>query len=194
VIILNRADYRQAWSTSDIRADTALKVQTSAQRASQADDLAWQGLSRMGQITFLLIAAAVLALAAAMGAGIWQRRASFAAKRSEGFSPLQLRQMLIVESVLVLGTGAIVGAIAAAYGHLLSDRFLRQTTGFPAPFTIEGIHSIETILIVIIGALVVLAIPGYKASVVSQRWRYRSNTTDSGAVDDSAGSYQHAQV
>ncbi len=187
-IILAGSDYRRAWASSDVSAlevDTrggvavsavkrtlerllgpgaALTVQTSGERAAQADALARQGLSRMSQITLLLMVAAALAMAAAIGAGIWQRRASLASLRLHSFSPWQLRGVLACESVLVLGTGALAGAAAGIYGHLLCDRYLRLTTGFPAPFAIEGIHTVQTILLIVTGALIVLAIPGYVAS------------------------------
>jgi putative ABC transport system permease protein len=190
-IVLSSPDYRRAWASSDATAlevstraggdipairrevehalgpGSALTVQTSGERAAQADALARQGLSRMSQITLLLMIAAALAMAAAIGAGIWQRRASLASLRIHSFSPWQLRGVLTCESILVLGTGGFAGAAAGVYGHLLCDRYLRLTTGFPAPFAVEGIHTIQTILLIVIGALVVLAIPGYMASQVS---------------------------
>jgi putative ABC transport system permease protein len=189
-IILDGPDYSRAWATTDATAlevdtraganpatvkraveralgpGTALTVQTSAERAAQADALARQGLSRMSQITLLLMVAAALAMAAAIGAGIWQRRSALASLRIHSFSPWQLRGVLTSESVLVLGTGGLVGAAAGMYGHLLCDRYLRLTTGFPAPFAVEGIHTIQTILVIVIGALIALAIPGYVASHV----------------------------
>ncbi|MGD0453383.1 MAG: ABC transporter permease [Solirubrobacteraceae bacterium] len=187
-IVLSSADYRRAWASTDASAlevDTrpgadistvrravqgvlgpasALTVQTSGERAAQADALARQGLSRMSQITLMLMIAAALAMAAAIGAGIWQRRSSLASLRIHSFSPWQLRGVLTCESILVLGTGGLVGAAAGVYGHLLCDRYLRLTTGFPAPFAVEGIHTIQTILLIVVGALAVLAIPGYIAS------------------------------
>jgi putative ABC transport system permease protein len=190
-IILNSADYRKDWGTTDASAleiDThpganlqavrsavqstlgsgaALQVQTSGERAAQADALARQGLSRMNWIALLLMIAAALAMAAAMGAGIWQRRSTLASLRIHSFSPAQLRVILLYESILVLGTGALVGALAGVYGHLLSDRFLRLTTGFPAPFAVGGGHTIQTILIIVLAALAALAIPAYAASQVS---------------------------
>ena len=189
-IIINTSDYRKAWGTSDASAleiDTrpganipatvrgvqralgpgsALKVQTSTQRAAQADALARQGLSRMNQIALMLMIAAALAMAAAMGAGIWQRRATLASLRINSFSPRQLRAILAYESLLVLCTGAVAGAAAGSYGHLLSDRFLRLTTGFPAPFAFGGGHTLQTILFIVLAALIALAIPGYAASQV----------------------------
>ena len=190
-IILAGADYRRAWASADpsaLEVDTrpgvdvatvrhaiqralgprsALVVQTGGERAAQADALARQGLSRMSQITAMLMIAAALAMAAAIGAGIWQRRSSLASLRIHSFSPWQLRGVLTCESILVLGTGGVTGAAAGVYGHLLCDRYLRLTTGFPAPFAIEGVHTIQTILVIVVGALVVLAIPGYVASQVS---------------------------
>ncbi len=187
-ITLNTSDFARAWGTSDLSAleidtqpgarvptikrdvqrllgpSTSLRVQTSHERAAQADALARQGLSRMNEIALLLMIAAALAMAAAMGAGIWQRRASLASLRIHSFSPRQLRSVLTYESILVLGTGALAGAIAGVYGHLLSDRFLRLTTGFPAPFAIGGMHTIQTTLLILLAALAALAIPGYFAS------------------------------
>ncbi len=193
-IILGGADYRRAWGSTDATAlevstkpgadvvavkrevkallgpASALTVQTGGERAAQADALARQGLSRMSQITLLLMIAAALAMAAAIGAGIWQRRASLASLRIHSFSPWQLRAVLACESVLVLGTGGFTGAAAGVYGHLLCDRYLRLTTGFPAPFAVEGVHTLQTILLIVVGALAVLAIPGYVASEVSPQF------------------------
>ncbi|HYB24926.1 MAG TPA: FtsX-like permease family protein, partial [Solirubrobacteraceae bacterium] len=190
-IILGDSDYRRAWASTDASAlevdtrpgvsiptvrravqralgpGTALTVQTSGERAAQADALARQGLSRMSQITLLLMVAAALAMAAAIGAGIWQRRSALASLRIHSFSPWQLRGVLTCESVLVLATGALAGAAAGVYGHLLCDRYLRLTTGFPAPFAAEGAHTIQTVLLIVAGALIVLSIPGYAASRVS---------------------------
>jgi putative ABC transport system permease protein len=190
-IILNSSDYSKAWGTSDTSAleiDTrpganlatvkhsvhaalgsqdALKVQTSNERATQANALARQGLSRTNQISLLLIVAAALAMAAAMGAGIWQRRAALASLRIQSYTPWQLRTILAYESTIVLGTGAVGGALAGVYGHLLSDRFLRLTTGFPAPFAWGGAQTIRTILIILLAALLALAGLGYAASNVA---------------------------
>ncbi|HTW41112.1 MAG TPA: ABC transporter permease [Solirubrobacteraceae bacterium] len=189
-VILDSSDYTRAWATTEATAlelDTrhgadlttvkqavqralgpgsALTVQTSGERASDADALARQGLSRMSQITLLLMVSAALALAAAIGASIWQRRPALASLRLHSFGPWQLRGVLACESLLVLGTGALTGALAGMYGHLLCDRYLRLTTGFPAPFAIEGTRTVQVILLIVIGALAALAFPGYAASLV----------------------------
>jgi putative ABC transport system permease protein len=139
-------------------------VQTSAGRAAQADALAREGLSRLTQIALLLMVAAALAMAAAMGASIWQRRASLASLRLQSFRPSQLRAILLCESTLVLATGSLVGAAIGLYGHALIDRYLRLVTGFPAPFSTGAPQMLETIGAILGAALLVLAVPGFIAS------------------------------
>ncbi len=187
-IVLNDSDYRRAWANTDPSAleidispganqavvqhavasvvgrDGGLRVQTSTERAAQADVLAREGLNRLTQISFLLMITAALAMAAAMGASIWQRRRSLAALRIQSFRPAQLRGVLFCESVLVLGTGCAMGLLTGVYGHLLSDHFLKLTTGFPAPFSPGGLQVLRTVAVVMLAALAVLAVPGYLAS------------------------------
>jgi putative ABC transport system permease protein len=185
-IVLNDLDYRRAWGSSDpsaLEVDLApgadpsavqrkvsalagagLSVQTPASRAAQADALAREALSRLTQIAWLLMIAAVLAMAAAMGASVWQRRPSLASLRIQSFRPAQLRMILLCESALVLATGALVGAGTGLYGHALIDRYLRLVTGFPAPFSPTVAQTFETIGLVLGAALVVLLLPGVIAS------------------------------
>ena len=187
-IVLSAADYRRAWESADPSAlevdvrrgtnpqsvrseiqralgpETGLQVQTSAQRAAAADALARQGLVRLTQISLLLVVAAALAMAAAMGAAIWQRRPALASLRIQSFQPRQLRGVLIFESGLVLGTGCLVGALAGIYGHLLMDYYLKLTTGFPTSPSSQLSQTIEMVLLVVVAALLALAGPGYLAS------------------------------
>lgn len=189
-IVLNDSDYRRAWANADpsalevqlrpggramavkhaveglIATDGGLRVQTSPERAKQADMLAQEGLSRLTQISLLLMIAAALAMAAAMGASIWQRRSSLASLRIQSFRPSQLRVVLLCESLLVLGTGCVMGAIAGVYGHDLINRYLQSVSGFPAPFAPAAAQTIETVLAITAAALIVLAVPGFLASQV----------------------------
>jgi putative ABC transport system permease protein len=192
-IVLNDSDYSRAWASADpsaleidVRAGVSLltvkraveglaggggglAVQTSAGRAARADALAREGLSRLTQIALLLMIAAALAMAAAMGASIWQRRRSLASLRIQGFRPSQLRMILLCESALVLATGSLAGAAAGLYGHALIDRYLRLVTGFPAPFSVAAPQMLETIGVIIGAALIVLAVPGLIASQAPAR-------------------------
>jgi putative ABC transport system permease protein len=187
-MVLSASDYRRAWRSADpsaLEIDTApgarplaverqvqarlgsasgLQVNTTAARAGEAYALAREGLSRLTEIARLLIVAAAFAMAAAMGASIWQLRRSLASLRIQSFRPAQLRLILLCESALVLATGSVVGAAAGLYGHALIDRYLRGVTGFPAPFSAAAPQMLETIAVVIGAALVVLALPGFVAS------------------------------
>jgi putative ABC transport system permease protein len=192
-IVLGAGDYRRAWATDDptalevdLAAGTdpararaalqralepgwALTVQTRAQRIDQYEALAREGLDRLSVISKLLLVAAALALAAATGAAIWQRRRAIAAYRLHGFLPAQLRRALLLEAGIVLGTGCLAGALAGAYGHLLLDRWLRLTTGFPAPFSFAGWQMVETFAVVATASVALVLVPSYLATRVPAR-------------------------
>ena len=92
--------------------------------------------TRSSQIWTLLLVAAALAVAAALSATIWQRRARLASLKIQGYHPVQLWSGLLLESGVMLGVGSLTGAIVGIYGHALAGRWLTTTTGFPAPFSI----------------------------------------------------------
>ncbi|MBS1869487.1 MAG: hypothetical protein JSS99_07460 [Actinobacteria bacterium] len=190
-LILGAADYRRGWATS---APTALEVdlapgadreavrravvraaggaaggllvQTAAERAAGINASAREGLSRLGQISALLLVAAVLAMAAAMGAAIWQRRTSLAALRIQSFSPRQLWRVLLLEAGVVLGAGCLTGALVGVYGQVVIDRYLQTVTGFPVASTVAGWSTVEIVALVLAAALAVVAIPGWFAARV----------------------------
>jgi putative ABC transport system permease protein len=187
-IVIDREEYRRAWGLRDptalqievrpgasapavaaaVRRElgprSALVVQTAAERARSAGQSARAGLSRLGQIAILLLVGAALAMAAAMSAAIWQRRASLAALRLQSVRPGQLWTVLLAESAMVLGAGCATGALAAVYGQFLIDRYLRLTTGFAAPFKLAGLPAIEAFAGVMAMALLAIAIPGWLAA------------------------------
>ncbi len=191
-MIIAGADYRRAWATSaptalevDVAAGAdhaavqrgvaqavgdglggGLVVQTAHERAAGIDASASQGLARLGQISALLLVAAVLAMAAAMGAAIWQRRASLAALRIQSFSPRQLWRVLLLETSVVLGAGCVTGALVGIYGQVVIDRYLRAVTGFPVVSTLAGWSTVEIVGLVVVAALAVVAIPGWFAARV----------------------------
>lgn len=187
-VILNANDYRRAWATNDptafevdvrpgvspsvakrdvqraIGPGPALTVQTAAERKVQYDRLAGDGLRRLNQISVLLLVAAALALATATGAAIWQRRAAFMDYRYQGFMPGQIWTALLIESGIVLGTGCAVGAVVGIYGQFLLGRWLRLTTGFPAPFEPSLLAALATVGLVVVAALTIVAGPSYRAA------------------------------
>jgi putative ABC transport system permease protein len=189
-VVLGQRDYRDRWletAPSAFELDVApgaadaavrraalaalgpasgLQVQTSAERAGEADALAREGLGRLSQIALLLTAAAVLAMAAAIGASVWQRRPALASLRIQGFRPHQLRVILLWESGLVIATGSAVGAAAGVYGHALIDLYLRSATGFPTVFSISASDLLLAVGAIVGATLALLAVPGAVASRV----------------------------
>ncbi|MBS1868901.1 MAG: ABC transporter permease [Actinobacteria bacterium] len=192
-VVLNANDYRRAWLTDDpsaievtlrpgtapaaarravqatLGSRTALRVQTYAQRDRQFEVLARQGLARLSQISALLLIAAALAMAAAMGAAIWQRRVPLARMRIDGFEPARLWMTLMVEAAVVLAVGCVIGATVGTYGHLLGGRWLTSSTGYPVPFAIGWLSAATTCVLVGAGALAVTTIPGAFAANASPR-------------------------
>jgi putative ABC transport system permease protein len=192
-IILTTGDYQRLWQTANPsaleinlkpavfasamkrRLDKALgawpglRVQTMGERKAQYAVDSRQGLQALGEISTLLQIAAALAVAFALSAVIRQRRARLASLKIQGYDMLQLWRALLLETAVILGVGCAVGAVFGVYGHALAGRWLRLTTGFPAPFSL-GLGQVGLTLALVCGiALVVVAIPGFAAARVSAR-------------------------
>lgn len=192
-LVVNAADYRADWGTEHpsaieltlapgahaaavrraveraIGPATGLQVQTSAERSEHANGVARDGLARLSQISTLLLIAAGLAMAAAMAAGLYQRRIVIAQMRIMGWKPPKLWRALLLETTLVLGVGVIVGALAGLYGHYLGDRWLALTTGYPAPFALAGWQTIGIGALVAVVALAIASVPGWFVARTSPR-------------------------
>jgi putative ABC transport system permease protein len=189
-IILNADDYARAWGTSEPSAyqlelkpgvpiamaqrevqralgpGSGLGVQTAAQREESDRGAQRQGLARLSQIATLVLIAAVLAMAAAMGAMIWQRRGRLASMKVDGYDDGELWRALLCESALLLGAGCSIGAAFGLYGQLLLSHTLATVTGFPMVFSIAAPIALASFALVSAAAVVIVAIPGYFAARV----------------------------
>jgi putative ABC transport system permease protein len=189
-IVMNAEDYQRAWASDDPSAyqleieagasaadvrdrvrellgpRTGLTVETSAQRLAHYYASTHQSLARLVQIRLLVLIAAVLAMAAAMGAMIWQRRPRLADMKVDGFRKGVLWRALLIESALLLGAGCSVGAAFGIYGQVLLSHALASVTGFPVIFSIGAGVAIGSFLLVTAVAVVIVAIPGYLAARV----------------------------
>jgi putative ABC transport system permease protein len=190
-VIINAADYAHAWEseapsaynvllsrgTAPARArreieaalgpDSGLTVQTAAEHAERQRTLTRQGLERLTQIATLILAAAVLAMAAALGAMIWQRRPRLAKLKLEGFSPTELWATILLESLLLLAVGCASGALFGLLGQQLLDRALSAIVNYPVVHTIAVVTALESLGLVTLAAVAILALPGYLAVRVS---------------------------
>jgi putative ABC transport system permease protein len=148
---------------------TGLLVQTQAQSAARADASARQGLRTLSDISTMLLIAAALAVAAALSTTVWQRRARLASLKIQGYHAGQLWLGLLLESVVMIVLGSLIGAVVGVYGHALAAHWLTITTGFPAPFALGGAHVFLTFGLVIAIATVVISLPGMAAARVPAR-------------------------
>lgn len=189
-IVMNAEDYAAAWNSDDatayqvilkrgttpargmaevrrvLRPGGALIVQTAARREQNEIAGQRQGLSRLSQIAVLVLVAAALAMAAAMGAMIWQRRPRLAGMKVDGFAHGELWRALLWESTLLLGTGCSIGAVFGLYGQLVLSHALVNVTGFPVVFSTGALVAIASVAIVTTIAITVVALPGYLATQV----------------------------
>jgi putative ABC transport system permease protein len=145
---------------------SALTVWTARQRSSALQALDARALERLTQIATLIPIFAVLAMAAAIGAMVWQRRARLAKLKLEGFARAQLWRTILLESLFLLGSGCIAGAVFGLYGQHLADRALAQTINFPVAHSLSPLSALVSLGLVIAAALAVLALPGYLATSV----------------------------
>lgn len=152
-----------------LRSRPGLSAESVGQSIATAERSARQGLSTLSQISTLLLLAAALAVASALSAAVWQRRARLASLKIQGYDPGQLWRGLLVESAAMLGLGSLVGALVGVYGHALASRWLSSSTGFPTPFAVGTTQVFLTFGLVTAIAMAVIALPGLAAARVSPR-------------------------
>jgi putative ABC transport system permease protein len=190
VIFIGSSDYTRYWATTApsalgvqltpgasapatrraiVRAlgpSSGVEVSLAAERAARVNGLAGEGLGQLGEISTLLLIAAIAAMAAALTSSIWQRRPSLAGLRLLGVKPSRLRRILLLESALMLGAGCLTGALAGLYGQLVLDGYLKRVTGFPLARVATGARPLEIFALVLAAVLAIVAAPGWLASRV----------------------------
>jgi putative ABC transport system permease protein len=189
-VIISAADYARAWESSEASAynidlkpgispargaaeirralgpHSGLSVQTARQREAEWGAGSRQGLSRLSQIALLVLLAAALATAGAIGAMIWQRRAQLANDKRDGYPRSVLWRALMYECGLLLLAGCSIGAVFGFYGQVLGSHFLQSVTGFPIVFSIGVWVALWSVALVSGAAALIVAWPGYIAAGV----------------------------
>ncbi len=154
-VLMNTTDYSRLWAThapsalavdftpgtniaqaryavaSSLGAASGLEAITAGTWSERFDRLAGEGLGQLGDISTLLVLAAILAMAAALGSSIWQRRVSLAELLLDGASRSRLRRILLAESMLMLCAGCLAGAVAGVYGQFVIDGYLEAHHRLP---------------------------------------------------------------
>ena len=190
-VVMTASDYARAWGSSDASAynvlaapgvsaaridgeikraldpSSGLSVQSAQAHAAEQDALSRQGLQRLSQIATLILVVAVLAMAAAIGNMVWQRRPRLAKLKLEGFPRGELWRTILLESVILLAVGCLTGAIFGLYGQQLLDRALANVINFPVVYSVAVVSALVSLAIVTATAAAIIAIPGYLAAGVA---------------------------
>ena len=182
-VILNARKFKQLWNSQrasaleittkdDVSLDetkaavreaigpgSSLRVETAVERRALFDRVIDQGLSRLNQISTMVLIAVVLAAAAAMFGAAWQRRRRLWSMVSMGMGALQLYRTIFLEAVLILLVGCLIGAAFGILGQGLMGRWLHLTTGSPITFSPAWGIMLKTLAIIMGLAVVAVAIP-----------------------------------
>ena len=189
-IVISAEDYARAWESNEVSAftvrvspgstpiqvrdeirtalgpHTGLAVQSAAHHEAKLVEITRQGLTRLSQIATLILIAAILAMAAAMGALIWQRRPRLAKLKLEGFAHTELWQTIVLESFLLVGVGCATGALFGLLGQQLLDHALSTVINYPVVSSLGILDAIISLALVTAAAVVMVAAPGYFAAQV----------------------------
>jgi putative ABC transport system permease protein len=190
-VTMTASQYAQAWGNTDASAynvllspgasstqvaaeikhalgpASGLSVQSAQAHADEQNALSRQGLQRLTQIATLILVVAVLAMAAAIGNMVWQRRPRLAKLKLEGFPRGELWRTILMESILLLAVGCIAGAVFGLYGQQLLDRALADVINFPVVYSVAFVSALVSLAIVTAAAAAIVAIPGYLAAGVA---------------------------
>jgi putative ABC transport system permease protein len=190
-VTISAGEYARAWASQDASAynvllahrasparvareirrllgpTSGLAVQSAAAHTAEQNALSRQGLQRLSEIATLILVVAVLAMAAAIGNMIWQRRPRLAKLKLEGFARTELWRTILLESLLLALVGCLTGALLGLYGQQLLDRALADVINFPVVYSFALPAALASLSVVTISAAVILAIPGYLAAGVA---------------------------
>ena len=192
-IVLNATDYARAWASTDASAlrvtldagispaagralvqralgpASGLTVETAAEREQRQRQTSRQGLARLTQIAALMLGAAALAMAAAMGAMVWQRRQRIAGVKLLGIPTRRVWHALLLETVILLTVGCTLGAVFGIYGAQLLDRTLTTVTGFPVQASLAIPVAVTAYTLLALTAFAIAATASYLAARVPAR-------------------------
>jgi putative ABC transport system permease protein len=184
-MVMNSGDYARAWASGEPSAyeiqlspgaspsavkrrvqdvlgpKAALIAETAAERMTLHHGTTRQGLARLTEIRILVLIAAVLAVAGAMVALIWQRREMVAFIKCHGYRQGILWRWLMCECALLLAAGCAVGAMFGVYGEVLLSHALAAVTGFPIMFHIGALIAFASFALVTVAAVAIVAVAGY---------------------------------
>lgn len=189
--VIGARDYERAWGTESVSAigvnlkpgvsetearrviergltsRNAIIIRTPAEMVEDKTSAFVQGLSRLSQLSTMVLAASILAIVAAMFAAVWQRRRRLASLRAIGMSRADLGRSLWVETTLVVALGGLAGIPIGIYGQLFGSRWTEIATDYDAPFHPAIGYGLKTLIGMLLLTSVATLVPVYLASRVA---------------------------
>jgi putative ABC transport system permease protein len=193
-VVLSAAEYTRAWQTAEATALTVtvgrgydpqvvrgeieralgssngLEVLLAGTREAKMIGSVREGLGQLATISTLLVLTSILSMAAALASAIWQRRASLAGLKLSGVRRPRLRRLLLLESAVVLGVGAITGAAWGIYGQVALDGYLTTSTGFPVARLGASWRPLQVLIVVFAITLAISVVPTWLAARVPEHF------------------------
>jgi putative ABC transport system permease protein len=124
---------------------SALSVQSTQERRAEVSAVLGSTLSRLNDITVVVLIAAIASVIASMIAATRQRQDRLDSLMSIGMGFNQFARLVFYESGAILIAGCLIGMAAGLTGQYLIDGWLHHTTGSPVTYTPAwqlGLHAI----------------------------------------------------
>ena len=113
----------------------ALAVKSSGERQSEVSAVLGSTLSRLNEITIVVLITTIASVIALMMSAVWQGRARFNSLISIGMGATQFAQLIFYETGITLLAGCMIGVLAGLLGQDLIDGWLARTTGSPVHYS-----------------------------------------------------------
>jgi putative ABC transport system permease protein len=126
---------------------SGLSVQTAGERRAEVDSVLGSTLSRLNEITIVVLVTTIASVIALMMAAVWQGRGRFNSLISIGMGSSQFARMIFYESGAVLLGGCLIGLAAGLAGQYLIDGWLHHTTGAPVEYAPAWQLGLRTLII-----------------------------------------------
>jgi putative ABC transport system permease protein len=136
----------------------ALAVKSSSERQSEVSAVLGSTLSRLNEITIVVLITTIASVIALMMSAVWQGRARFNSLISIGMGATQFARLIFYETGITLLGGCLIGVLAGLLGQDLIDGWLARTTGSPVHYSPAwelGLLTLAIALAISVGAALI---------------------------------------
>jgi putative ABC transport system permease protein len=126
---------------------SGLSVKSAGERQAEVSAVLGSTLSRLSDITIVVLVTTIASVIALMMAAVWQGRGRFNSLISIGMGFGQFARMIFYESGTVLLGGCLIGLAAGLTGQYLIDGWLHHTTGSPVQYAPAWQLGLRTLMV-----------------------------------------------